>query len=1138
MVWTATYDAEFVIRVERPSLYVRVTGSPPECLSEVVTEPAAKVEAANGTVLVGPFYRDSAVKLAVVPKGGCELEGITATGLPGTYRASAINLWLTQDVAVQVRFRTSAEGGGAVATSATATTTTPVRDIGTQPQPPGTQLPQVPAELLAALLVPMGGAAAAVYVVRAVRISRVRRLLEIEAAQSIVRQWVRRGRTSSIVLGLLSSRSAREAYGVGELLRAAAKGTMHIDALNLYHRGSPFLLTNLAYEICNSDELLALHLAAHLVAAGLIPASVENKERLRAELARWAKLIREGRGRQVEEEARAFVRRIREDPAEVLISEKLREVEAERHPFVQELINAAYRELGLEVGLEVGVAPEAVLPPVEVQGTRPEEERPTPEPEVIEGLGPAVEPAPVPEAPPEPVTLPEPEVSVVELKGPRDLYELIKRGTHFVEEGFLPLQIVGGAALMAAMSGEGDVLGAMVEMVRSAGVRITPPDLGAEGVYYPAEIGAVESAVARLAGEEHLACVVADVVGGTPVHSKPGTIAEPDQGSIVVDTGVEEDVLALASVQRRKGLPVRIATYSRERALRLASLLGVRAVGVRGLPEAEAALLLEAVGPVEPRLFVALVGTSLLIPEIRVRLAPPVGRETLESAISPPSCHIVKGLVPIARALERIASGKRQRTVEKALEIELGERAADAMALLELRWLDPLREGVMEVEVLEPPAPEAGAGQPSERSEAQEEVERAVGPEELVDMAEQGLIAGAEADEVSIGRAAIEAARRGRESFSALIHSLEVVSVRRFEVAPGSEVRVELPPELQGLVLRAAGRHHLKCLARLIAPGSRPVERGGDAVVLDPLSWIAGRLALIWHGRGLPPNPELFLALVTTTVLLPCVLEALEKSKLDPLGTIEMMPDLTRIRCCHDVPPALRGQLASIIRETAVGADYAALREKYGELASAVLLRSALRKESPPGAEWVRIVYDGGYRVEIDGSAAPEKAVVILLNEDIYAPPLFPVSSDLPVDRPGEAGTVIRFSAENLRRAMRDLMEARRKTILVGFASYTRIGELREVAQVVECIVQLKRIAEQAAALRLPVNLCVAYPQVLMASGPEEVEEVLTDLLSGTGFEGIAQLARRYVTEGGPIRLGPDADRRLLRAARSLGLVE
>jgi hypothetical protein len=676
--WYATYDAEFEVRVEKPSLYVTVVGEPRECLSKVTTDPESRVEISNGTARAGPFYRETSVVLTVVPAEKCELMQMSVVGISGSYRASSVNLWLTKDSEVRVTFKAI----GAEERKETETTV-----VLPPPQRPSPLLPPIPPELLTVSVLVVSAGIGSYAVARVLRERRERRAIEIMGAPSLFRHWIRRGMVRSVVLGLLSSEAATKNYSINELLKAAEIGTARFDSLDLCRRGTPFLLTS--FDAINSDEVLSLHLAAHLIAAGLVPATFEKRGKLRTELLpRWARMVREGRYERAVEEAREFVRSLRMDPAEALYSEKIREVEAERHPFVQDLIDAVLEELGErvpapveEVGRPAGKEEEARKPQESKEAEAEKVEEPTAPPEP---------------APAVPVTAGE----EVELKGPRDLYELVKGGELSLS-GTVPAVIVGGAALMAAFNGDVEVLDALAEAVRSLALRITPVDLETEAVYFPAERTAVDDAVVRLTSEEHLACLVADAIGGVPVQAKPN--ASPVQGGVIVDGGVYEDVLALARLARDRGYPVRIATCSRERALYLASRLGIRAIGVKGLPEVEAALLLSVVGATEPRLFRALTGFSLLVPEAKTALAPRVTEEDVEAAASL-SCHIVKGLMYIIQALKRTAAGKRQSAVEAGLRNEMGEELGEvAAAVLELRGLDPFREGLTKPEVIEPP---------------------------------------------------------------------------------------------------------------------------------------------------------------------------------------------------------------------------------------------------------------------------------------------------------------------------------------------------------------------------------------------------------------------------------------------------
>ena len=691
--WYATYDAEFEVRVEKPSLYVTVVGEPRECLSKVTTNPESKVEISNGTARAGPFYREASVVLTVVPAERCEVVQLTVTGIPGSYRAPSVNLWLTRDAEVRVAFSVI----GAEERKETETTV-----VLPPPQRPSPLLPQIPPELLTVSILAVGAGIGSYAVARVLRERRERRALAIMGAPSLFRHWIRWGIVRSVVLGLLSSDAATKNYSINELLKAAEIGSARFGSLNLCRRGTPFLLAS--FDAINSDEVLSLHLAAHLIAAGLVPATFEKRGRLRTELLpRWARMVREGRYERAVEEAKEFVRSLRMDPREALYSEKIREVEKERHPFVQDLIDAALEELGErvpapveEVGRLAGKE-EEIRKPQESREAESEEV----ENEVEEAEKLTQEPA-EPEAPPEPApAVPVATRREIELKGPRDLYELAKGGKLSLK-GAVPAVIVGGAALIAAFNEDDEALNALADAVRSSAIRIVPVDLETDAVYFPAERTPVEEAVVQLTSEEHLACLVADAVGGIPIYAGPE--ASPVQGAVIVDGGVYEDVLALANSAKDRGYPVRVATYSEERAIAIASRLGVKAIGVRGLPEVEAALLLSIAGAAEPRLFRALVGFSLLVPEFKARLLPPVTDRSIDAAKVTP-CHAVQKLEQITMALKRIAAKMQQGLVEKGMRADMGELWNQAAAVLELRWLDPSREGLVKVSVIEPPEP-------------------------------------------------------------------------------------------------------------------------------------------------------------------------------------------------------------------------------------------------------------------------------------------------------------------------------------------------------------------------------------------------------------------------------------------------
>jgi len=676
--WYATYDAEFEVRVEKPSLYVTVIGESRECLSKVTTNPESRVEISNGTARAGPFYRETSVVLTVVPAERCEVVQMNVVGIPGSYRTSSVNLWLTKDAEVRVAFRVI---GAEEREETEATAVLP------PPQRPSPLLPSIPPELLTISVLAVGAGIVSYAVARVLRDRRERRAIEVMGAPSLFRHWIRWGMVRSVVLGLLSSEAATKNYSINELLKAAEIGTARFDSLDLYRRGTPFLFAS--FDAINSDEVLSLHLATHLIAAGLVPATFEKRGKLRTELLpRWARMVREGRYERAVEEAREFVRSLRMDPAEALYSEKIREVEAERHPFVQDLIDAALEELG-----------ERVPAPVEEVGRPAGKEEEIRKPQEREA---GAEKAEEPRAPPEPApAVPVTARREVELKGPMDLYELTKRG-ELSFSGTVPAVIVGGAALIAAFNEDIEALNSLAEAVRSSAIRIAPVDLETDAVYFPAERTPVEDAVVQLTSEEHLACLVADAVGGIPVHAEPG--ASPVQGAVIVDGGVYEDVLALANLARERGYPVRIATYSEERAIAIASRLGIKAIGVKGLPEVEAALLLSIVGAAEPRLFRALVGFSLLVPEFKTRLLPPVTDRSIDAAI-PTLCHAVKKQEQITKALKRIAAKIQQGLVEKGMRADMGELWNQAATVLELRWLDPSREGLVKVIVIEPPEP-------------------------------------------------------------------------------------------------------------------------------------------------------------------------------------------------------------------------------------------------------------------------------------------------------------------------------------------------------------------------------------------------------------------------------------------------
>jgi len=798
--WYATYDAEFEVRVEKPSLYVTVVGEPRECLATVTTDPGSKVEVSNGTARAGPFYRETSVVLTVVPAEKCEVVQMSVVGLPGSYRAPSVNIWLTRDAEVRVAFRVI----GAEERKETGATA-----VLPPPQRPSPLLPPFPPELLTVSVLAVGAGIGSYAVARVLKDRRERRAIEVMGAPSLFRHWIRWGMVRSVVLGLLSSEAATKNYSINELLKAAEIGTARFDSLDLYRRGTPFLFAS--FDAINSDEVLSLHLAAHLIAAGLVPATFEKRGRLRTELLpRWARMVREGRYERAVEEAREFVRSLRMDPAEALYSEKIREVEAERHPFVQELIDAALEELG-----------ERVPAPVEEVGRPAGKEEEVRKPQERETMA---EKAEEPRAPPEPApAVPVTAKREVELKGPMDLYELTKRG-ELSFSGDVPAVIVGGAALIAAFNEDVEALNALAEAIRSSAIRIAPVDLDTDAVYFPAERTPVEDAVVQLTSEEHLACLVADAVGGIPIHAEPG--ASPVQGAVIVDGGVYEDVLALANLAKDRGYPVRVATYSEERAIAIASRLGIKAIGVKGLPEVEAVLLLSIVGAAEPRLFRALVGFSLLVPEFKTRLLPPVTDKSINAAIVTP-CHSVKKLVQITKALKRIASGMQQGLVEKGMKAEMGGLWSQAVAVLELRWLDPSREGLVKVSVIEPPEP-GPAVEEQEPVIAEPPVEVAPDPDVILAHIVRGDRIKADVTPQVVGAVALKA---GEAAFRGLIRRIlsGEITVHEEELPEG----IYFPDEsTAALISGLIDGEHLACvLARALGRdfeadmGGRPSGR-------------------------------------------------------------------------------------------------------------------------------------------------------------------------------------------------------------------------------------------------------------------------------------------------------------------------
>jgi hypothetical protein len=384
----------------------------------------------------------------------------------------------------------------------------------------------------------------------------------------------------------------------------------------------------------------------------------------------------------------------------------------------------------------------------------------------------------------------------------------------------------------------------LAEAIRSSALRITPVDLDTDAVYFPAERTPVEDAVVQLTSEEHLACLVADAVGGIPIHAGPG--ASPVQGAVIVDGGVYEDVLALANLARERGYPVRIAAYSEERALAIASRLGIKAIGVKGLPEVEAALLLSVVGATEPRLFRALVGFSLLVPEFKTRLLPPVADKSIDAAIPTP-CHTVKRLVQVTKALKRIATGMQQGLVEKGMKADMGELWNQAATVLELRWLDPSREGLIEVNVIEPPEPEP-AVEEQEPVIAEPPMEVAPDPDVILAHIVKGERIRADVKPQVIGAVALKA---NEVAFRGLIQRILTgeISVHEEELPEG----VYFPDEkTSALIAGLIEEEHAACvLARALGRGFE-ADAGGRPSGRRVATWSQERAAELSSLLGLP----------------------------------------------------------------------------------------------------------------------------------------------------------------------------------------------------------------------------------------------------------------------------------------------
>jgi hypothetical protein len=177
--WYATYDADFELRVEKPSLYVTVVGEPRECLSKVTTDPEAKVEISNGTARAGPFYKETSVVLTVVPAERCEVVQMTVAGIPGSYRAPSVNIWLTRDAEVRVAFSVI----GAEERKETETTV-----VLPPPQRPSPLLPSIPPELLTVSVLVVSAGIGSYAAARVLRERRERRAIEIMGAPSLFRR--------------------------------------------------------------------------------------------------------------------------------------------------------------------------------------------------------------------------------------------------------------------------------------------------------------------------------------------------------------------------------------------------------------------------------------------------------------------------------------------------------------------------------------------------------------------------------------------------------------------------------------------------------------------------------------------------------------------------------------------------------------------------------------------------------------------------------------------------------------------------------------------------------------------------------------------------------------------------------------
>jgi len=1194
--WYATYDADFEVRVEKPSLYITVIGDPRECLSKVTSDPESGAEISNGTAKVGPFYRESAVVLSVVPAERCEVIQMLVVGVPDSYKTSAVNLWMTRDVEVRVTFRViGAEKGRREATTT----------IAPSPQRTSPSLPSVPHELLLMSILIIGTVLGTVAAVRVLRKKvKERKDHEIREAPYVLRQWAYSGKITSVVLGLLSSEAAIGYYKINELLTAAEKRTPHLNKLDRYQRGSPFLLASYPfYYDLNSNPALALYVATHLIAAGLIPATYETRRRLRIELLpRWVRMISEGRYDDAVKEAHEFVRDLKRDPNEKLYSERIKELEETPHPFIQELINAALEELG-----------EVVQPPVK------EPERPAEREKAVSEQ----REAPV-EAPATPITIKE----EVKPKSPVELYALTRDTRVRFVKVTAPAFVVGGAALIAAFREDSNSLKVLAELVRLSDLRVEPVGLETDAVYFPAERTNLEEAVVELTSEEHLACLVADAVGGTPVRPKPE--ASLVQGSVIVDGGVDEDVLALANMAREKGLPIRIATYSRERALLLASRLGIKAIGLKGLAEMAAAFLLGVVGAVEPRFFRALVGFSLLVPDFKMKLLPPVTKEKLDAA-SLSSCHPVKGLIYITSALKSIAAGEQQSAVAKGLEKVMGELGSLAAAILELRRLDPSREGLTEVEMIEPP--ELVTKQEPVLVEPPQEVPP--DPDIILAHILENRRIRAEVTPQVVGSIALEANEAALRGLIRRILSGEI-SVHEDELPEG----IYYPDEgTLTLVSGFVAEEHMACvLAKALGNGFE-ADAGGKPSGRRIATWSEERALELSSALGLPvfrieylPQILAYRVLISsgetigpTELRIAVGLSLIFEDLPEALSAGSLRGALAVVSHCgrHGVPRNLLTGLMSVDLEREMVVEEIRTRTGLRNVESEGLLKllkypfrkgSLERVEVDPVDKWLRFYrhQDGYWEFKVDGERAPERAAVQLGDgemcvvpanftvitslgmhvceiESIYEKPINieNIESDIIVvkiarlspgikideDKRDYEETLMKlidqiFQEKNkdenkkqVKRKKKKLIpvNVKKKLIPVGFFDYRLEHNLEEKGfEVVRMHHKIRPQAEKGAerllgrdvdywVFRALTNLLTYFPEVARAKGrtrsevAEDASRIIEKLLRGADDEGYSNLlcdAVRTLIKERRLLKPEEIDSRMRKIAEALGLCD